>query len=83
MSLGNAALIWRYGIDRALQILAGFDDATNADIRAWRRLGDPAHVAASRRERSHGASLAVPSTGTPLRQPQPGAPGSGSCGEAS
>ena len=32
-----AVLIWRNAA-RALQIAAGIDDRTNADLRAWRRL---------------------------------------------
>lgn len=35
----RSALKWRYGADRAAQVLAGQDDATNADLAAWRALG--------------------------------------------
>lgn len=28
-------LAWRYGVDKALEIIAGFDDRTNADLRKW------------------------------------------------
>lgn len=34
-----AALSGLYGMDRTLLIIAGFDDATNADLAKWRALG--------------------------------------------
>jgi hypothetical protein len=35
----RARLDWLYGYDRARQIDAGLDPATQADIAAWNRLG--------------------------------------------
>jgi type II secretory pathway component PulK len=36
-----AALVWNYGYERAQDIVSGKDEATNADIQAWRMLGVP------------------------------------------
>ena len=32
-------LVWRYGVQRALNIIAGLDDKANADQRVWREMG--------------------------------------------
>lgn len=34
-------LLWQYGPERASAIVDGHDPATEADIAAWRRLGEP------------------------------------------
>lgn len=34
----KARLLWLHGPERAAEILAGRDAATNADLRSWRRL---------------------------------------------
>lgn len=36
-----ARLSWRYGPQRAAEILAGNDPEANADLAAWRKLGAP------------------------------------------
>lgn len=33
------ALAWQYGLERAVEIRAGRDPETKADLTAWRRLG--------------------------------------------
>lgn len=32
-------LQWSYGLERAADIVSGLDEATNADIQAWRNIG--------------------------------------------
>lgn len=32
-------LVWRYGVDKALNIIAGFDDEANEDRAKWYALG--------------------------------------------
>ncbi len=38
-------LRWQYGVDRAARIVTGNDPATQADLAAWRRLGNPRDAA--------------------------------------
>jgi hypothetical protein len=33
-------LVWRYGHARAINIVDGMDESTNADLAAWRALGN-------------------------------------------
>lgn len=36
----RSALIWKYGSERTAEILAGRDPEANADLLAWRTLGE-------------------------------------------